>query len=750
MERRIKARSLLLMGLCILGFIILISRILWYQVINDEFWMDKARQTWSTETALKAKRGTILDRNGVILAVDIPAYTVVVNPKLIQQLKADATIREQGIDIEREIVSGLSELLHKSESELYKLVSAQNKKGSYYEQREVRIEGYKIDQALGDRVKALASELGKKTGKREVGIYLIDEVKRFYPKGRLASHVLGYINMEGKAVSGVEEFYDSELHGTDGWLQYDKDRTGVKLPSSTEVYRPKLDGKDIYLTIDARIQTIIMESMRAAYQKYRPQSMTTIAMDPHTGDVLGMANMPDYDPNRYWETSDMGAFYNHAIKSNYEPGSTFKIITLAAAVQEGIFQPEDRFLSGKITAGGETIKDINPEGWGTITYLEGLKRSSNVAFVKLGGDKLSTYIHQFGYGQGTGNQLPGELVKPIVYQYPADYAAASYGHGKVWITPIQQAAGISAVANGGRLMKTNLLHQMTDPSNKGVNHVPPVVVRDVTSQKTAAQVGHYLEQVVSDQKLGTGKHAYIEGYRIAGKTGTTIKASEGRYEGDKDMFSFIGYAPVDEPKLLLYTIIDNPQHTEGEGSRITSLMFREMMLKSLQYLRIAPELSQQPHELQTAVPSLADKKQQTASIHIQIPVKPSRSSNWIVPSLTSKGVEPAIKELNKLGANTQVLGVGSSIVSQHPQSGESYKGDTIYLLTEQAADIRLPTMKGKSLRDVLQVCSVLDYQCKMEGEGYVVSQTEQSKDSGRNASFVLEPRGIQSKMPLSR
>lgn len=448
MLKRIKLRTLFIGGCITLFFLVLIVRVFWIQVMQGEEWQEKAATLWAHTSTIKAERGTISDRNGSVLASDVPAYTVVVNPEVIQQ---------QGIG--EEVITGLHELLGKPEDELRKLVEAKDEKtGAYLKNREIRNEGWKIDQELADKVKEFYVALGKEHKIQETGIGLVREQKRYYPKDELAAHILGYTDRDGNAIMGLEKYFDTELKGADGKLLYQSDGQGVKLPDSQDTYKPVVNGSNFKLTIDSTIQHYIEEAMQKAYAQYKPKSMSVIAADPNTMEILGLANMPTYNPNEFWKTGADGAgFYNHAIKSKYEPGSTFKIVTLAAAVEEKLFDPVATFLSGSIRIKGysKALHDINHAGWGQISFLEGVKRSSNVLFVKLyemlGQDKLLQYINDFGFNEKTGIDLPGEVsgvVNPNLGR-PIEIATLAYGHGKVLVTPLQQLVAVSAIANGG-------------------------------------------------------------------------------------------------------------------------------------------------------------------------------------------------------------------------------------------------------------------------------------------------------------
>ncbi|WP_025698684.1 peptidoglycan D,D-transpeptidase FtsI family protein, partial [Paenibacillus forsythiae] len=435
MIKRIKLRSLFIGGCITLFFLVLVGRVFWIQVLQGESWQKRAADTWAHTSIIKALRGQITDRNGSVLAGDVPAYTVVVEPKVIH---------EQGI--RDEVIQGLHEILNKKVSELEELIDEKDKDGNYFKNREVRNEGWKVDQEVADKIEALKEKLEEEHKIRETGIGLVKDQKRYYPKDSLAAHILGYTNRDGNAVAGLEYFYDKLLKGTNGKLNYQSDAKGVKLPDAPESYKPVVNGDNLKLTIDSTIQYYIQDAMKEAYAQYQPKSMTVIAADPNTMEILGMANLPTFNPNEYWATDNQADFYNHAIKSIYEPGSTFKIVTLAGTVQEKLFDPNATFQSGYIMIGKRRINDMHG-GWGRITYLDGVKHSSNVGFVKLGyemlgKDRLKKYADDFGFGQKTGIDLPGEakgLVKPY---YEVDFATLAYGHGKVQVTPIQQLAAV--------------------------------------------------------------------------------------------------------------------------------------------------------------------------------------------------------------------------------------------------------------------------------------------------------------------
>jgi penicillin-binding protein 2B len=695
-------------------FVVLVGRIYFVQVVNADFWYGQAKKTWAATEKLVPIRGKITDRDGNILAMDAAAYTVAVNPEILNKL-----------GLVDQAAAKFHTLLGKSESGLRSLMSAKRENGSYFEQREIRNEGWKIDKDLADRVVAFQNQLKKQTGKKDIGIYLIDEQKRYYPKNSMASQIIGYTDKEGKAVTGLEQYYNADLSGEAGYLKYEKDGKRVQLSNGTVDFKPARDGKNLKLTLDTEIQYYVEAAVKEAYDKYQPTSITAIAADPNTMEILGMVNMPNFNPNKYWETVP-GADVNQAIKALYEPGSTFKIVTLAATVQEGIFKPDDTYMSGSYQIGkSRPLRDHKRGGWGEISYLEGLKLSSNVAFIKLGyeklgAEKLMKYIKDFGFGQKTGIELPGEVAGSVAYKYETEKATMTYGQGRVQVTPIQQVAAVAAVANGGKLMEPHLVKEIEDPMTGKKQVIEPKVVKQVISAAASKKVGEYLEQVVSDQKIGTGKKAYIPGYRIAGKTGTaqTVVKGEKGYSTDKYVVSFIGYAPVDNPKIVVYVVLDQPNDPFAGGGSNAAPVFKKIVEQSLHHMGI--------------MPNTADVKPQLAK------KQPALSA----PDLTELTLTRAKDELKHLSLDYEIVGKGGKVLQQIPKPGTSITASQrIYLLTEEQSKLAIPNLRGLSLRDALEVCSLLKLRCLTEGEGYVESQILAKQKGEQVLKLVLKPPG---------
>ncbi|MCD1261610.1 PASTA domain-containing protein [Paenibacillus athensensis] len=722
MIKKIKARSLLIGGIFTLLFVVLIVKIYWIQVVDASWLLNRAEQVWETDKILTPVRGSIVDRNDKVLAVDAAAYTVSLNPKIIDADRNAEAIVQGLTDILLEPGGNRSELVDK----LRDRATRKKDDGDFAVNVEIRNEGWKIDKEKADKVRELIASIQDQFKlKGNVGIALSEDKKRYYPGETLAAHLLGYSNKEGQPALGLELRLDDYLKGVPGKMNYETDAKGVELPDSKVDFVPAQDGNNVRLTIDKNIQFYIESALAKAYDKWHPKSLMAIAVDPMTMEVLGMANMPNFNPNKYWETGDQGNFLNRAVASQYEPGSTFKIVTLTGAVQENLFKPNDLYQSGSIKVPGRTLHDHNFVGWGRITFLEGLKRSSNVAFVKLGyemlgNDKLRSYIDKFGFGAKTNIDIAGEVPGIIDMKYPAEYATATYGQGKVVVTAIQQTAAYAAIANGGKLMWPHVVKDILDPkTGQVVQSFPPQVVRQIVPASTAKQVTEYLEQVVADQEIGTGKKAYIEGYRVAGKTGTAnivIDPKKG-YAPDQWVVSFIGYAPAENPRILVTLIADQPDlggnyHLGGD---VVAPAFKEIVSQSLQYM---------------GVPSSEQK-----TVLMSAP-----SSKLTVPDLTGKGTDEA-KNIAKIAElNLDFIGKGPKVIAQFPKPGTQVTASQhIYVAMQDVAALDMPNMSGKSLRDALEVCSFLRVTCQSSGEGYVTQMNVSGDGADRMVQLQLHP-----------
>ncbi|MGQ7886584.1 penicillin-binding transpeptidase domain-containing protein [Paenibacillus sp. WC2504] len=724
MTKKIKLRSLLIGGFFTLLFVVLIAKVYWIQVVDASWLLEQAEEKWETDKIIAPVRGTILDRNNKVLAEEGTAYTVTLNPKMID-----------GLHAADDIARGLADILKESdvtkatlENKIRELATRKKPDGSDFAVNvEIRNEGWKIDKEKADQVRDFIATMQtrlNKSAKTNIGIGIIEEKKRYYPGETLAAHILGYTNKEGKASLGLELKLDDTLKGVPGMLSYEKDGKGVELPDAKVDFKPAEDGNNVRLTIDKNIQFYLESALAKVNDKWHPKSLTAIAVDPQTMEILGMANTPTFNPNTYWTIKDQSDFKNNAVASRYEPGSTFKIVTLAGTVEEGLFNPNEMYQSGMIRVQDRELHDHNRVGWGKISYLDGLKRSSNVAFVKLGIEKLTqpklkSYIEKFGFNEKTNIDMPNEVSGLIDMKYPSEYATATYGQGKVVVTAIQQTAAYAAMANGGKLMWPHIVKDILDPkTGKTIQSFAPQVVRQVVSEKTAATVSGYLEQVVSDQDIGTGKLAYMEGYRVAGKTGTAnlVLPGEKTYSTNTWVISFIGYAPVEDPKILVTLIADQPDLGGNYhlGGQVLAPAFKDIVGESLQYMGVKSSKQTQ------MVAKEANK--------LKVP-------NFM--EMTSANAKAAAKESN---LSLEVFGKGEQVVEQFPKPGtEILSTQRIYVAMQNVTEMPLPNLVGRSLRDAVEACSFFKVDCQTSGEGYVSDQTSSGEGEGRSATLTLKP-----------
>ncbi|MCF6410465.1 penicillin-binding protein [Pseudalkalibacillus salsuginis] len=664
-----------------------------------------ADEQWTKTASLDANRGTIYDRNGKAIAEDIPSYTViaVLNEDYKNHIKDPA-----------EAASKLAPILGMTESRLTDLMS---KEGLF--QVELGPGGKKISHSKMEEIKALDIS----------GIDFQRHTKRYYPNQDFASHILGYTsnNEEGvrTGLMGLEKYLDEYLQEEDGSLKYKSDRYGYKLPDPKEVINEPKHGSSVYLTIDEKIQLFLEQAMNNVEKEYDPKRMMAIAADPKTGRILAMSNRPSFNPN----TRDITNYTNFAIGSAFEPGSTMKVFTLAAAIEEGVYNGNDKYKSGVYKTKYSRVRDHNNgKGWGTITYDEGVRRSSNVGFSKiakeqLGFDKLHEYLtERWQFNQKTGINIPGEASSKIQYQREIEKLATAFGQGTS-ITPIQQIQAATAIANGGKMMKPFVIDRIVDKnSGEVLKNSKPQVVGNPISADTSKKVRELLRSVVTD---GTGKNYNLEGYEVAGKTGTAQLYENGKLMRGHDnyIFSFLGMAPADDPKLLVYVAIDRPDLDDEayeSGSVPVSKVFNPVMQGGLQYLNITPDETQEK------------KTTEKTSNNLKLDDFEGQSSI---------GVK---KELEEKGMNVQILGEGDRIISQAPYADTMIlEGEQVFLRTE--GKVKMPDLTGMSRSEVMHLAQVLDLKTpEFTGNGFVTIQSiKKGSIVKEGSSLVVELKSPQ-------
>lgn len=645
----IRKRLLWLLICLSLMFAALVVRLAYVQLAKGEELSAKAEDSWRRNIPFSAKRGEITDRNGVALTYNVTTPTIMAIPAQIKQ--------------PQETAAKLAPLLDMTQD---KVLAAITKKELI-----VRLQpgGRKITMEKAQQIRDLALP----------GIVVAEDNKRYYPYGGLAANILGFTGIDNQGLTGVEKKYDDKLSGMNGSISFLSDAAGRLMPGSNEKYTEPKDGLTLELTIDKSIQSIMERELDKAMNDLKADGAWSIAMNPKTGEILGMASRPGYEPANYKDYPSEVYNRNLPIWMTYEPGSTFKIITLAAALEEKkVDLLKDRFYDpGYVKVGGATLRCWKKGGHGSETFLQVVENSCNPGFValgqRLGKDTLFKYIRDFGFGSKTGIDLGGEengiLFKPSQVG-PVELATTAFGQG-VSVTPIQQVAAVSAAINGGTLLKPHVAKAWINPdTGQTVETVQPEVVRKVISENTSAQIRTALESVVAN---GTGGNAFIDGYRVGGKTGTAQKVVNGRYSPNEHIVSFIGFAPADDPQIIVYTAVDNPQGIQF-GGVVAAPIVKNIMKSSLEYMGVQPRTDQMGKKY-----------------------KYGETPTVTVPDLIGHSVDDIYEDMN---SNFMLAksGSGNYVISQAPKAGARVeKGSTIriYMGSEKEVENKLGESSSK-------------------------------------------------------
>ncbi|MGG0237530.1 penicillin-binding protein [Bacillus rhizoplanae] len=664
----------------LLLFFLLLARFLYIEATKTVHGVDLealAQQKHNKSGVLEANRGTIYDQNGYVLAQDANSY------KMVATLKGQNHIEDK-----EDAAVKLSKVLDVSKEEILK----------YLNKDLTQVEFGSIGRNLTKEKKDEIESLDIK------GISFVTEKARVYPNGDFASYVLGYAKPNDEGIGegqfGLEKSLDKYLRASNGSVTYTGDTKGVSLEEKKNDVKPPKNGDNVYLTIDQRIQSFLEDAMEEAEKHYDPSMLIGVVADPKTGEILAMSSRPSYDPNK----RDIDYFLNDPIANAYEPGSTMKIFTLAAAINEGVYNGQEYYQSGTYKVGNSIIKDHNNgAGWGSITFDEGVERSSNVAFAilgneKLGPDRFHQYIQKFHLDQKTGIDLPGEGENTILFDKQIQQVTTAFGQGST-VTPIQLVQAATAIANDGKMMKPYVVDKIVDPAdNKVVEDHKPEVVEEPVTKETAEHVRQLLEQVVTSPK-GTGTAYKLDNYSVGGKTGTAqIPDGKGGYMTGREnyIFSFLGMAPIDDPQLVIYLAVKQPKLKDTEyGAQPLAEMFKSVTENSLEYLKIKPnevkDVNKQTKEQQAAVPDVAGKTMGEAK-----------------------------EILEKAKFRPVVLGEGK-VKQQVPKANEkTLPGDRVFLVGDQP---KMPNINGWALRDVMNLAEVLNLDLKLSGTGYVTEQS---------------------------
>ncbi|NLW60319.1 MAG: PASTA domain-containing protein [Firmicutes bacterium] len=671
-----KRTTLLLLG--IFGLIgILTGRLFYIQGIKASYYQHLAEDQRLRDIRVEPMRGTIFDRKLNTLAFSFETEAVYAIPHQIKDPQGTAKI--------------VAEKLNLPEKEVY---SKLTKKTSF----------------VWLKMKPLPEEVQKIKEARLPGVEVAQKAQRFYLQGSLAAHVLGISGIDNQGLEGIEKYYDQYLSGIPGREQAEYDSKGDHIPLGERRFIDAQNGASLVLTIDQVIQYIAERELEKAVLENGAKKGAVILMDPMTGEILALANYPSFDPNHYAQYPAANR-RNWVLVDQFEPGSTFKIVTAAAALEEGLVRRDSRFFDpGYIVVEDRRLKCWRAGGHGSQTFVEAVENSCNPVFaalaLRLGQQKFLQYIHAFGFGQQTGVDFPGEargIIPPPARIKNVELATIGFGQG-ISITPLQLLCALSAIANGGELLEPRLVKEIRTPDGKEViTKFEKKTIRRVISEQTARELASILTSVVEN---GSGNRARIAGYRVAGKTGTAQKPSKGGY-GQERIASFIGFAPVENPKVAGMIILDEPQGPVKYGGVIAAPFFSSIVGDVLKYLEVEPSREQ-------------EERRQT-----------NEDNLVAVPNLLHLPKGEAIQILKQAGLTYRELGVGEYVIAQNPKAGVAVEPKTTILLycdeesryRREHATVLVPNLAGFTPQEATKALTELGLKIVVNGSGIAYQQT---------------------------
>ncbi|UJF15128.1 penicillin-binding protein [Jeotgalibaca sp. MA1X17-3] len=687
-RRNMTKIMMLLTGLTFLLFAYRFSSIMITKKVNGENLSEHVNNLYTRSSILAAKRGSIYDIGGNPIAMDATSYSLL--GVLTDEWNEDKDNPQHIIDKEK-TAQVLSTHIDMSKTEILNVLQQENVN---------QVEFGRAGVNLSYSTKADIEE------EELPGIVFVETPSRLYPNGIFASHLVGYAAVDKEdeeeneelltGMMGIEQAYDSMLKGQDGKTIAQKDSQGYTIPHTEMVLEEPVDGKDIYLTLDTRLQIYLETLMTKVYEEAEPEAMVATLVNPKTGAVVAATQRPTFNATTM-EGID-SKWQNLLIEESFEPGSTFKILTIAAAINEGIFRPNDTFMSGSINVEGGTIHDFNVVGWGEISYLEGFARSSNVMVVKLveqmGFEVWEEYMKSFGIATATKSGLLNEATGDYNYNYPLEKVNTSFGQG-VTVTPFQLIQAFTSVANDGKMMKLQYISKIVDSVTGEEKVMEPEEISSPISKETAETVLNYLTEVVYAD-YGTASAYQIEDVRIGAKTGTAelVNAETGKYYTgwNEYLYSVVGFAPIDDPSYILYVTLKLPKNVEEKSfSTYLSEVFNPMLTRAVAYDELGAENTQESYE-------------------------------GSIPKVTSMNKQESIDSLAEHGFySVSVIGSGSQVVQQYPFAGTNILlNQRVVLMTEGA--MTMPDVHGWSKDDVLKISELTGTPFQFVGEGYVVDQ----------------------------
>jgi cell division protein FtsI (penicillin-binding protein 3) len=641
------------------------ARLAYLQTSQHDWLSKKARAQQTGVESEQAVRGLILDRQGRELARSVDVDSFFADPREVESADETAAGLARVLDLDAPALA--SRLKEAKEA----------RRGFVWLAR-------KVDAERAEAVRALKLK----------GVYSTEEQKRRYPNGPLAAHVLGYVGLDDKGLAGVEQVYDASLKGEAGRVLLDKD--GQRKAFESEGSAPR-DGRTLVLTVDQTIQYIVERELAAAVERTHAKSAAAVVLEPHTGEILALANAPTFDPNEAADTS-AEARRNDALQNIYEPGSTFKLVAYTAALEEKMITPETRIqCEGSISLPGRVVHD---HAHGSLTATEALAKSSNVAAIKLGlrlgNERLYDYIRRLGFGSKTGVELPGEtagLVRPVSRWQPGSIGSVPIGQ-EVGVTPVQMAAAYGTVANDGVRVAPHLVREVRDAEGRVVEQAQPET-RRVVSEETARELRGMLESVTLK---GTARAAQLEGYTAAGKTGTAQKVDPKThaYSQTKYVASFVGFAPVERPAAVIIVVLDEPEGLH-QGGQVSAPVFSAIADQILPYLDVMPDTAPDA----------------------RTPSTPGQLASNPTPARIAPAQATADAQGGQGGGADAKAGLPEV---ERGSTGAEEISEVVYAPAGERA-LLMPDLRGRSVRDVARICSQLGLELEARGEGRAVRQS---------------------------
>jgi stage V sporulation protein D (sporulation-specific penicillin-binding protein) len=670
----IRKRVAFLFYVVLLAYIGLAGRLAFIQFVRGEELRGQALEVRMRDIPVEAKRGVIYDRLGHELAVSVNVESVFAFPSQVKE--PASTARSVSTILGIDYQDTLDRLTKPSSFVWIKR---------------------KIEEDQARRLKAL----------KMPGIEFTQESRRFYPKENLAAHILGIAGIDSQGLEGVEFKYDKDLKGVPGRIIVEFDARGRELPQAMHKYIPPVEGNSVFLTIDEVVQFIAERELEKLMVKTQAKAGAIIIIDPKTGDVLALANRPDFDPNRFGDSPDKNR-RNLAISDAFPPGSTFKPVTAAAALDEGAVRIHDRFYcGGSLRVSDRTIHCHKASGHGSQTFVEVVQNSCNVGFMqigaRLGKEKFYKYVSNFGLTRETGVDLPGEakgIMMALDRIKPVDLAVMSFGQ-TLTVTPIQLASAVACIANDGLMMKPRVVREIRSAEGTLVREMPPEPLRQVISKQSAAEMRGALEKVIEE---GTGKGAQVEGYNLAGKTGTAQKVVNGRIAEGKYIASFVGFGPSESPRVVTLVFIDEPAGAYY-GGVIAAPVFAAVMGDVLRYLEVPRQ-------------TVANSQTPASAVAVA------------VPDVINMTLDQARKKMESTGLSLKVQTQGKVVAKQVPSPGSlTPKGSMVVVemgpaevMGQDGKLVLVPKLAGLTMREAAGVLSTFDLRIAATGSGVATSQ----------------------------